>query len=42
MIPEKKADPGIPNSFIHKDKVLAEMAAEKRQVSQLPELWYHS
>lgn len=30
---EKKADPGVPNSFVHKDKVLAEMAAEKRAVS---------
>lgn len=32
-ITEKKADPGVPNSFVHKDKVLAEMAAEKRAVS---------
>jgi hypothetical protein len=32
---EKKPDLGVPNTFIHKDKVLAEMAAEKRQASLL-------
>ena len=33
IISEKKADPGIPNSWPYKDKVLAELAAEKRAVS---------
>lgn len=32
-VTEKKADPGIPNTFPYKDKVLAELAEEKRQVS---------
>jgi nuclear GTP-binding protein len=27
---EKKADPGIPNSFPYKDRILAELATEKR------------
>lgn len=32
MLAEKKADPGIPNSYPYKDKVLAELAEEKRLV----------
>lgn len=43
---EKKADPGVPNSFPFKDQVLAEIAEEKRKVchslSQLGTLFMES
>jgi nuclear GTP-binding protein len=33
-LPEKKADPGVPNSFHLKDQVLSEMAEERRQAAE--------
>lgn len=33
---EKKADPGVPSTFPYKDRVLAELAEEKRRVRHLP------